>query len=81
MKSLLKYLVGSAVVAAASSVLVFTTLANDKVLVCHQTGSASHPLVATKVSAHALDAHLQHGDILANPDGTCGDGGPVPGLE
>ena len=42
-----------------------------KVDVCHRTGDGEFHLI--NVSGNALDAHLAHGDALAEP-------GPVPGL-
>ncbi|WJJ96723.1 putative metal-binding motif-containing protein [Algibacter luteus] len=44
----------------------------DKVLICHRTGSGFHTI---EVSANALDSHYGHGDI--NPD-MDGDGFTAP---
>ena len=58
---------------------------DGKVLLCHGTASETNPYVVIEVDEHALAGHFDgtapgHGennrpDLLANPDGTCGDGG------
>ena len=35
-----------------------------KVVVCHHTGSKSHPQVTITISQNALHAHLKHGDTI-----------------
>src|SRR4051812_15330402 len=35
-----------------------------KVVVCHRTGSKSHPNVTISISQNALPAHLRHGDTV-----------------
>jgi hypothetical protein len=35
-----------------------------KVIVCHHTGSKSHPSVTISISQHAVPAHLKHGDTV-----------------
>ena len=37
---------------------------NNKVTICHHTGSTKNPTVTIVVSIHALDAHLKHGDTV-----------------
>jgi hypothetical protein len=40
--------------------------APDLVSICHVTGSDTNPVVLIQVSPNAVDAHLAHGDFLAN---------------
>ena len=42
-----------------------------KVVLCHRTGSKSHPFVKLVVNAKAVKAHLKHGDVLPLSDGSC----------
>jgi hypothetical protein len=35
-----------------------------KVTICHHTGSRKHPFHTITVDAHALPAHLAHGDTI-----------------
>lgn len=42
---------------------------NQKLAVCHVTGNgSSHPI---SVDVHAVPAHMQHGDALADDYGDC----------
>ncbi len=57
---------------------------NDPVLICHGTASETNPYVVISVDEHAVTGHFNgtapghgknnHPDLLANPDGSCGDG-------
>ena len=53
-----------------------TSLAGDKIDVCHRTGSASNPVVLINISSNAVPSHLNHGDSLL-PTGAvdCSGGG------
>jgi hypothetical protein len=42
-------------------------VANDKVFICHLTGSTTNPVVLIEVSVNAIPAHQAHGDAIA-PD-------------
>ncbi|PTA67709.1 hypothetical protein C8263_11395 [Deinococcus arcticus] len=44
---------------------------NDKVSICHATGSANNPYNLITVSANALEAHRGHGDIIPAPPEGC----------
>ena len=60
---------------------------NDKVSICHRTGSDSNPYNLITVSTNALDAHRAHGDLVPAPAEGCpagtppgnGNGGTPPG--
>jgi hypothetical protein len=41
-----------------------TAAAEQKVTICHHTGSAKHPFHEISVDEHAVDAHTGHGDTL-----------------
>ncbi|WP_034386478.1 hypothetical protein [Deinococcus sp. YIM 77859] len=47
---------------------------NDKVSLCHRTGSETNPYVSIMVSRNALNAHGEHGDVSASADGSCPTG-------
>jgi hypothetical protein len=49
---------------------------NDKVTICHATGSETNPYVEITISVNALAAHLRHQngeDIFPVPAGGCPD--------
>lgn len=48
-----------------------TTAAGSKVWICHRTHSKKHPYRLIHVSAHALHAHLRHGDVTPGADNSC----------
>lgn len=43
--------------------------ANDKVSICHFTGSDTNPVVEITVSIDSLPAHFGQGDVLVPVDG------------
>ena len=45
--------------------------ASSKVWVCHHTGSWKHPYHLIHISAHALPAHISHGDVTPGADNSC----------
>jgi Ca2+-binding RTX toxin-like protein len=54
---------------------------NEKVTICHATGSATNPYVEITISVNALPAHLRHQDgrdIIPAPVTGCGDVTPTP---
>jgi hypothetical protein len=44
---------------------------NDKITICHATGSASNPYVEITIDSNALPAHIKHGDIYPVPANGC----------
>ncbi|HYO50509.1 MAG TPA: S-layer homology domain-containing protein [Chloroflexia bacterium] len=55
------------------------TPSNNRVELCHRTGSRHNPYVRIEVSERALPAHLRHGDIYPVPASGCpGPGDPTP---
>jgi len=70
------------VVALGAGVLLiapFIGFAQDKVTICHFTGSDSNPFVEITVSVNSLPAHIAHGDVVAPADGCSSLGGGVGG--
>jgi hypothetical protein len=49
---------------------------DGKVDLCHLTGSAKNPVVAIRISCHAVEAHLKKGDYFPHK-GSC-DAPPPP---
>jgi hypothetical protein len=45
--------------------------AEDRVTICHRTGSETNPYVVITIDERALPAHLEHGDIYPVPPGGC----------
>ncbi len=76
-----KVIVTSALVLGA---LVSVVSAGDeKVRLCHNTGSEKNPVADIEVAGNAVQAHLDHGDTLFSdlPEGTVdceGNTGPSP---
>ena len=58
---------------------------NEKVTICHATGSATNPYVTITIDANGLHGHGDHeGDIIPAPMGECGaevEGSEVPPCE
>jgi hypothetical protein len=48
-----------------------TVPSGSKVWLCHRTGSKKHPYHLIRVSIHALQAHLRHGDVLPGTGNSC----------
>ena len=48
-----------------------TTTASSNVWVCHHTGSWKQPYHLIHISAHALPAHMRHGDVTPGADNSC----------
>jgi hypothetical protein len=44
---------------------------DDKVTICHHTGSDTNPYVKITISKNALEAHKKHGDVYPNKYGKC----------
>lgn len=74
-----KKIVLSAGVVAMSFAPFFALAGNDKIIICHATGSDKHPFVKITVSANGLNGHENHpGDTAPNADGSCQTGVSVP---
>ena len=51
---------------------------NEKVIICHMTGSETNPYVEITVSINALESHIDnHGDFILGPGEECSIGGPL----
>lgn len=57
---------------------IATTVANEKVGICHATNSETNPYVYEEVSRNALDAHFKHGDYRAEGPEDCATASPAP---
>jgi hypothetical protein len=51
---------------------------DNKVDICHVTGSANNPVVMINVSENAVQAHIDHGDYLADAEDGCEITPPPP---
>ena len=49
-----------------------------KILVCHQTGDDTNPVLVLSVSANAANGHIGHGDVVALTEEECFDVLPPP---
>ncbi|MEO8285486.1 MAG: hypothetical protein ABI670_03505 [Chloroflexota bacterium] len=47
------------------------TALDEKVTICHRTGSSQNPYVQITVSSNAVPAHSGHGDLIPAPAGGC----------
>jgi hypothetical protein len=56
----------------ASTTTTATLPASGKVVLCHRTGSKTHPWVRVSVNVHAAKQRMAKGDKLAAADGSCG---------
>src|SRR5438552_1861437 len=45
--------------------------AENRVTICHRTGSESNPYVVITIDENALPAHLEHGDLYPVPVNGC----------
>jgi len=52
--------------------------AADKIKICHFTSSSKNNYVIIEVDQYALKAHLNHGDLMYDPNLGCFQGTPQP---
>jgi hypothetical protein len=52
----------------------FATAEENRVTICHRTGSESNLYVEITIDDSALPAHLEHGDLYPVPQGGCPTG-------
>ena len=74
-------MLAGATMATASAVTADHGQQNEKVTICHATGSETNPYVEITVSENALPAHLRHQDgrdLVPAPATGCGDVSPTP---
>ncbi|GEM_PF-2052179 len=54
-----------------TSLLLNFSYASEKIKICHRTHSSKNSYVVIEVDLHSLWAHLNHGDLLYDPEFGC----------
>jgi len=77
---MIKKVISGAVIGLSMISAVVFAGTEEKVLICHATGSNNNSVKLLSVSASAVNAHLNHGDFLyPNPEtGSCASSVPTP---